>query len=375
MHTNFSAYWQTLDKKAIAQKIHQKTTADVERALTARFRSLEDLAALLSPAALPYLEQMAQQAYQLTRQRFGNVVSFYLPLYLSNLCTNHCTYCGFSTQNRIKRKTLTADELDLEIAAIKKMGYDHILLVTGEHDKKVGMAYFQDALAQIRPHFASVLMEVQPLAQEEYALLKTQGLDGVLCYQETYLADEYAKHHLRGSKQDFMYRLDTQDRLGRAKIDKIGLGALIGLSSDWRTDLYFVGAHLTYLQNKYWQSRYSISFPRLRPCMGGFSVASHMTDSQLVQVICAFRLCFEPVELSLSTRESPAFRNHVIPIAINSVSAGSKTQPGGYARQQAHLQQFSPDDERAPQVLAQELRARGLQPVFKDWDSYLGRSD
>lgn len=372
---HFSDYWQTLDWGHLALSLRAKTSADVENALQSSNRDLNDFMALISPAAEAYLEPMAQLAQQLTRQRFGNTVGFYLPLYLSNVCTNDCTYCGFSMSNRIKRKVLDEQEILNEIKAIKSMGYEHLLLVTGEHETKVGMAYFREKLKLIRPHFSALLMEVQPLQSEEYAELKTLGLDGVLVYQETYNAAEYAKHHLRGQKQDFIYRLDSQDRLGQAGIDKIGLGALIGLSNDWRTDIYFVGEHLNYLQNKYWQSRYSISFPRLRPCVGGLQPASQMSDKQLLQIICAFRLCFPEVELSLSTRESANFRNNVIPIAINTISAGSKTQPGGYADEDdKHLEQFSPDDERPPQIIAAELVKRGLQPVWKDWEPYLGRT-
>ncbi|UKH24238.1 2-iminoacetate synthase ThiH [Actinobacillus pleuropneumoniae] len=372
---HFSDYWQTLDWGHLALSLRAKTSADVENALQSSNRDLNDFMALISPAAEAYLEPMAQLAQQLTRQRFGNTVGFYLPLYLSNVCTNDCTYCGFSMSNRIKRKVLDEQEILNEIKAIKSMGYEHLLLVTGEHETKVGMAYFREKLKLIRPHFSALLMEVQPLQSEEYAELKTLGLDGVLVYQETYNAAEYAKHHLRGQKQDFIYRLDSQDRLGQAGIDKIGLGALIGLSNDWRTDIYFVGEHLNYLQNKYWQSRYSISFPRLRPCVGGLQPASQMSDKQLLQIICAFRLCFPEVELSLSTRESANFRNNVIPIAINTISAGSKTQPGGYAEEDdKHLEQFLPDDERPPQIIAAELVKRGLQPVWKDWEPYLGRT-
>ncbi|UKH16075.1 2-iminoacetate synthase ThiH [Actinobacillus pleuropneumoniae] len=372
---HFSDYWQMLDWGHFALSLRAKTSADVENALQSSNRDLNDFMALISPATEAYLEPMAQLAQQLTRQRFGNTVGFYLPLYLSNVCTNDCTYCGFSMSNRIKRKILDEQEILNEIKAIKSMGYEHLLLVTGEHETKVGMAYFREKLKLIRPHFSALLMEVQPLQSEEYVELKTLGLDGVLVYQETYNAAEYAKHHLRGQKQDFIYRLDSQDRLGQAGIDKIGLGALIGLSNDWRTDIYFVGEHLNYLQNKYWQSRYSISFPRLRPCVGGLQPASQMSDKQLLQIICAFRLCFPEVELSLSTRESANFRNNVIPIAINTISAGSKTQPGGYADEDdKHLEQFSPDDERPPQIIAAELVKRGLQPVWKDWEPYLGRT-
>ncbi|WP_427834384.1 2-iminoacetate synthase ThiH [Actinobacillus pleuropneumoniae] len=372
---HFSDYWQMLDWGHLALSLRAKTSADVENALQSSNRDLNDFMALISPATEAYLEPMEQLAQQLTRQRFGNTVGFYLPLYLSNVCTNDCTYCGFSMSNRIKRKILDEQEILNEIKAIKSMGYEYLLLVTGEHETKVGMAYFREKLKLIRPHFFALLMEVQPLQSEEYVELKTLGLDGVLVYQETYNAAEYAKHHLCGQKQDFIYRLDSQDRLGQAGIDKIGLGALIGLSNDWRTDIYFVGEHLNYLQNKYWQSRYSISFPRLRPCVGGLQPASQMSDKQLLQIICAFRLCFPEVELSLSTRESANFRNNVIPIAINTISAGSKTQPGGYAEEDDKLlEQFSPDDERPPQIIAAELVKRGLQPVWKDWEPYLGRT-
>lgn len=369
----FTDYWVSLDWSHIALSVRSQTARQVEQALNQSQRQLADFMALISPAAEPYLEQMAQLAQQLTRQRFGNVVSFYLPLYLSNLCSNDCSYCGFSMSNKIKRKTLNLEETLAECAAIKQLGYQHILLVTGEHQQKVGMDYFRQILPEIRPHFSALFMEVQPLQQAEYAELKQLGLDGVLVYQETYHAPQYAKHHLRGKKQDFLYRLDSQDRLAQAGIDKIGLGALLGLSEDWRTDLYFVAAHLSYLQQRYWNSRYSISFPRLRPCVGGVPPASLLSDKQLLQAICAFRLCFPEVELSLSTRESPHFRDNVIPIAINTISAGSKTQPGGYANQKQELDQFSPYDERSPQQVWQALVQRGLQPVWKDWDNYLGR--
>jgi 2-iminoacetate synthase len=291
--------------------------------------------ALLSPAASAYLEPLAQKAQRLTRQRFGNTVSFYVPLYLSNLCANDCTYCGFSMSNRIKRKTLEGAEIARECAAIREMGFEHLLLVTGEHQGKVGMDYFRQHLPGIRSQFASLQMEVQPMSTEEYAELK---------------------------------------RLGQAGIDKIGLGALIGLSDSWRVDCYMMAEHLMWLQQHYWQSRYSVSFPRLRPCAGGIEPASLMDERQLVQTICAFRLFSPEIELSLSTRESPWFRDNVIPLAINNVSAFSKTQPGGYADNHPELEQFSPHDARRPEDVARALEERGLQPVWKDWDSYLGRA-
>lgn len=375
MASDFSERLPSWNWDDLTLRINSKTARDVEQALNSAKLTREDFMALISPAAAPYLEPLAQRAQQLTRQRFGNVVSFYVPLYLSNLCANDCTYCGFSMSNYLKRKTLDAAEIERECAAIKALGFEHLLLVTGEHQRKVGMDYFRQHIPAIRRHFSSLMMEVQPLAQQDYAELKALGLDGVLVYQETYHPATYQLHHLRGQKQDFHWRLSTPDRLGRAGIDKIGLGALIGLSSSWRTDCYLLAEHLFYLQQTYWQSRYSISFPRLRPCAGGIEPASIMSEPQLVQLICAFRLFAPDVELSLSTRESAFFRDHMIPVAINSVSAGSKTQPGGYADDvPPELEQFEPHDNRTPQQVAQAIGAAGLQPVWKDWDDYLGRA-
>ncbi|WP_312315542.1 2-iminoacetate synthase ThiH [Atlantibacter sp.] len=369
----FTDRWRELDWDDIRLRINSKTPDDVERALHCARPGREEMMALLSPAAEALLEPLAQQAQRLTRQRFGHTVSFYVPLYLSNLCANDCTYCGFSMSNRIKRKTLDAGEIARECAAIKALGFDHLLLVAGEHQTKVGMDYFRTHFPAIRRQFASLQMEVQPLAEHEYAELKTLGLDGVMVYQETYHEAVYARHHLRGNKQDFFWRLETPDRLGRAGIDRIGLGALIGLSDSWRVDCYMVAEHLLWLQQHYWQSRYSVSFPRLRPCTGGVEPASIMDERQLVQTICAFRLLVPEVELSLSTRESPAFRDNVIPLAITSVSAFSKTQPGGYADDHPELEQFAPHDSRRPEVVAAALSRSGIQPVWKDWDSFLGR--
>jgi len=357
----------------IGMSIFSKTAADVERALSKPKRDLEDFKALISPAAEPYLERMAQQSLALTRKRFGNTMSLYIPLYLSNLCANACTYCGFSMENRIKRRTLTLDEIDAESAAIKKMKFDSVLLVTGEHETKVGMNYFRQVLPNIKKQFNYLAMEVQPLDQHDYAELKTLGLDAVMVYQETYQPRTYAEHHLRGNKMDFEYRLETPDRLAKAGIDKIGIGALIGLE-DWRTDCFFVAAHLDYLERTYWQTRYSISFPRLRPCEGGDSgdglqPKSIMNDKQLVQLICAYRLLNPEVELSLSTRESATFRDNVLPLGITSMSAASKTQPGGYASGEEELEQFEISDERSAADVESMIRQRGFDPVWRDWHS------
>lgn len=371
---SFIDRWQQLDWQQINQQIAGQSETAVQQAIASPHLSRQQFMALLSPAARPYLEPLADKAQYLTRQRFGHVINFYIPLYLSNLCSNHCTYCGFSMVNKIKRTVLSKQEILDECAAIKKMGLQNILLVTGEHQGKVGMDYFRQALDLIRPHFSSLTIEVQPMLTEEYAELKQRGLDGVLVYQESYHLDTYDKHHLRGNKKDFFFRLTSQDRLGQAHIDKIGLGVLIGLSDDWRTDCYYLAEHLLYLQKRYWRSRFTLSFPRLRPCQGGIEPASVMEEPELLQVICAFRLLMPDVELSLSTRESPYFRDHMVPIAINQISANSSTQPGGYAHPENHqLAQFSPHDTRSLTQVTDAMIKAGMQPVWKDWEPYLGR--
>ena len=371
---SFIDRWQELDWDDVGMQIRTKTALDVERALSAPRRTLQDFMALISPAAEPFLPRMAELAERLTRQRFGNTVGFYVPLYLSNLCANDCSYCGFSMSNRLKRKTLNSEEIERECLALKARGFDSVLLVTGEHETKVGMNYFREHLPRIRRHFSTLAMEVQPLSQAEYAELKTLGLDSVMVYQETYHAPAYARHHLRGNKQDIKWRLATPDRLGRAGIDKIGLGALIGLSPDWRADSYFVAEHLAWLERHHWQSRYSLSFPRLRPCTGGLEPEVTMSDRPLVLLICAWRLFSPTLDLSLSTRESPAFRNGALRLGITQMSAESRTQPGGYAEgDKEELEQFAIHDDRTLGDVADAVRQAGLQPVFKDWEAFLGR--
>ncbi|HAD44120.1 MAG TPA: 2-iminoacetate synthase ThiH, partial [Plesiomonas shigelloides] len=301
-------------------------------------------------------------------QRFGQAIQMYIPLYLSNLCSNECSYCGFSVNQPIRRLALSAEQIVREGAAIRSRGYQHLLLVSGEAESKVGAAYFRQALQLLRPQFAQLSLEVQPLTTAEYQMLVEEGLHAVLVYQETYQRAVYARHHLRGKKQDFDWRLETPDRLGRAGVSKIGVGALLGLA-DWRTDSWFTLQHVRLLEQTYWRSRYSISFPRLRPCSSNREQFSGMSERELVQLICACRIASPQAELSLSTRESAAFRDQVLPLGITSMSAESSTQPGGYAEQDARLEQFRIDDARSTAQVAAAIRARGFQPVWKDWES------
>jgi len=363
---SFKNIFDTYNWDETLQSVFSKTEADVLRALGNSKRDLEDFKALISPAAKPYLEQMAQLSRQLTKKRFGNTIQMYSPMYLSNECQNICTYCGFSMTNKIPRRTLTDAEILKEVEYIKSKGYDHILLVTGEANKTVGVDYINNALQLIRSHFSNITIEVQPLDQDEYEQLIDSGLYSVLVYQETYHRSAYKKHHPKGKKSNFDYRLDTPDRLGKAGIHKIGLGALFGLE-DWRADSFFTALHLKYLQKTYWKTKYSISFPRLRPHTGGLEPKVEMTDPDLVQLICAFRLLDEDVELSISTRESEVFRNNIVNLGITSISAESKTNPGGYAVAPESLEQFEISDERSTEEVAEMLKDQGLEVVWKDW--------
>lgn len=372
MTADFYAHWQQQDWHHVAMQGMGFTQADVASALRKITLSLPDFQALLSPAAEPFLVEMATKARQYTRQRFGNTQQLFAPLYLSNLCANECSYCGFSMSQKVKRRVLNATEIEQECRALQQMGIEQVLVVTGEHERKVGMPYFRQMVPIIRRYFSSVMLEVQPLYQADYVELRQLGVDAVMVYQESYHQPSYQRYHLKGQKANIRWRLECPDRLGQAGMDKIGLGVLFGLAN-WRTDATFLAMHLLYLQQRYWRSRFSLSVPRIRPCAGGIDVQHPMHDKQFVQLICAFRLLSPSLEISLSTRERAELRDQLVPIAITSSSTGSSTRPGGYAVDPQALEQFSIDDTRSPLQYRQRLHQLGLAPVFKDWDSYLGR--
>jgi 2-iminoacetate synthase len=366
---NFVDVWKSHDFAEVSRRIASKTAPDVRRAL-GRSRgsvSLEDLAALLSPAASPFLEEMAQACHQSTVKRFGRTMRLFAPLYLSNACANVCTYCGFSAHNKIKRKVLSDSEILEEARVLRSHGFDSVLLVTGETGR-VGREYLANALRLLRQHFSGLWIEVQPLPEEDYAALGEDGLSAVLVYQETYDAAAYARHHLSGPKADIEWRLGTPDRLGHAGIKKVGLGALFGLS-DWRADAWFTGLHLRHVETVHWRTRTAISFPRLRPHEGADIPVTPFNERELVQAACAFRLLSPEAELSLSTRESEAFRNKAFRLGFTSMSAGSRTNPGGYSSAPESLEQFEIDDGRSPAEVAAFLRSQGYEAVWKDWDS------
>lgn len=362
---------QSLSWDSITRGIQQKNNSDVMRALShAGAGSLDDLMALLSPAAEQHLEEMARISQELTLKRFGKTINLYIPLYLSNACINSCVYCGFNHHNRLRRSILTPAETEQEARQIQNMGFGHLLLVTGEHPRKAGFEYLREALRQVREMFSLVSMEVQPMAEDEYRVLSREGLNTVYVYQETYRKDHYGRYHPGGPKADFRYRLETPERLGKAGIHKVGLGVLLGLE-DWRTDFFFTGAHLRYLQKHFWRTNYSVSFPRLRPFAGSYQPNFPVSDRQLVQLITALRIFDENVEMALSTRESPHFRDHAFPLGITSMSAGSSTQPGGYSNEAKHLEQFEVADHRSPEEMVSMIEDRGYEAVWKNWDKAL----
>ena len=368
---SFTEIYNRHDWDEIKTQIYNKEACHVEAALRkSGIRSPDDLMALLSPAAGPYLEEMANVSHELTQKRFGKTLQMYIPLYLSNKCSNNCLYCGFRNENRIRRITLTENQILEEVKVIKSYGFDHILLVTGEAKKSAGIDYLENVFRLIRPFFPHISMEVQPMNQDEYSRLTKLGLNTVLVYQETY-GKRYPEFHPKGMKSDFYYRLETPDRLGAAQVHKIGLGCLLGLD-DWRTDSWFVGLHINYLKKKYWKTRYSVSFPRLRPAKGIIEPKVIVSDRDLVQLICAYRIYDENLELSLSTRESEKFRNNAIRLGITSISAGSKTEPGGYSARTGELEQFAINDSRTPGEIAEMISKIGYEPVWKDWDIYYG---
>lgn len=352
----------------IEKNIESRSRSDVESALGARSLNLDSLLSLLSPAAEPYIEEMAQQAHRLTLRRFGNVINLFAPLYLSNVCTNRCAYCGFNVQNPIARTTLTMDEILSEGKAIRDLGFRHLLLLTGEAPKIATMDFFKSALEVLRPLFPSLSVEIFPMDVASYTELIANGVEGLTVFQETYDQVFYKQVHLGGRKRDYRWRLEAPDRGGTAGFRRIGLGALLGLNN-WRVEGFFMGLHARYLAKTYWKSQIGISFPRLRPAAGAYQPHFPLSDPQFVQLMTALRLFLPDCALTLSTREPASLRDRLIPLGITTMSAGSHTEPGGYSHESHAEAQFAVSDSRPPDVVAEVIRQKGYEPVWKDWDA------
>ena len=355
------------------ERIMAKRAADVETALGKQRLTIDDFMALVSPAAAPYLEVMARLSRRYTQERFGKTISMYIPMYITNSCSNSCVYCGFNRHNKFDRVILTPEQIERECRAIRRLApFDNLLLVTGENPRAAGVDYTERALGICRPYFNNLSIEVMPLSSEDYYRLTQAGLNGVVCFQETYNRTNYKLYHPAGMKSDFEWRLGGFDRMGQAGVHKIGMGVLIGLE-EWRTDTTMLALHLQYLRKRYWKTRYSVNFPRMRPSEGHFQPNVVISDHELAQLTFAFRIFDHDVDISYSTRECAALRNGMATLGVTSMSAGSKTDPGGYEVYPQSLEQFAVSDERTPAQVAADLRSAGYEAVWKDWDKVFDR--
>ncbi|MDZ7642342.1 MAG: 2-iminoacetate synthase ThiH [Desulfurivibrio sp.] len=353
---------------ALGAEIRACGPAEVEAALRAPRPDRHDLAALLSPAAEECLPELARQAATLTSRRFGRVIQLYAPLYLSSYCANRCSYCGFSVDNEIPRRVLSLAEAEAEARILSQRGFEHILLVSGEAPARLGVDYLAELAHRLRADFAAISIEVQPLTELEYARLFAAGITGVAIYQETYEPRTYAEVHLGGIKADYRRRLEIPRRAALAGMREVGLGVLLGLA-DWRAEGLALGLHLAWLRKVAWRSALTVSFPRLRPAAGGFKPLVPTSEKNLAQLLFALRLFDPDVGLVLSTREEARFRDGMIGLAPTRYSAGSCTIPGGYGDQEAAGEQFAIGDQRELPEVAAAIRAKGYDPVRKDWDA------
>ena len=396
---SFVAEFNTLPLASLAKRSEQADLSAARESLAKSGLSLTDFAHLISPAAGELLETMGRRSQALTQQRFGKVIRLFAPLYLSNECINNCKYCGFSRDNPILRVTLTVDEVRREARALAEQGFRNILLVAGEHPKFVSNGYLAECVAALHEEIPSVSLEVGPMETEEYGPLVAAGADGLVVYQETYDRAIYDNMHTSGPKKNFEWRMETPERAYAAGFRRLGIGALYGLA-DWRYEALAVAAHADYLLRKCWKAQITISLPRLRPCAGEFEPLTHISDRELVQLVCAFRLMFPDVGLVLSTREPAKLRDGLFPLGITLVSAGSHTEPGGYTgagKEHIHQTvrgriveagasewatptnghatnatgQFNIADERSADEVAKLIQRLGYEPVWKDWDAAL----
>ncbi len=345
--------------------------AAIARAQEAAGLGLEDFALLISPAAAAHLERAARAAHRITAERFGKTIALFAPLYLSNECVSTCAYCGFSRENEVARRTLAPSEIAAEARILAERGFRHVLLVTGEHPKSVDAGYLADAIRTVRDAGAnSVAIEVAPLSVAEYRALARAGADGLTVYQETYDRAAYASVHLGGKKRDFAWRLGAPERGADAGMRRLGIGALLGLS-DWRAEAIALAAHAQFLLRRAWRASLSVSLPRLRPAAGGFAPTHPVCDRDFVLLLVALRLAFPDVGITLSTREAAAFRDRLVPLGVTQMSAGSRTEPGGYSAPRSAEPQFEIDDDRSPEEVADAIGRLGYDAVWKDWEASL----
>jgi len=350
-----------------AYDYNQYTAQDVERVLQSTNLNLNGFGALLSPAAQPYLEQMARKAQLETRKHFGTSICLFTPLYIANYCENHCVYCGFNCHNHIQRAKLTTEEIERELQAIAATGLQEILLLTGESRTASSVEYIGEAVKLAARYFRNVGIEIYPLNSEEYRYLNQCGADFVSVYQETYNPDKYEQVHLSGHKRVYPYRFYSQERALLGGMRGVAFGALLGLD-DFRKDAFATGLHAYYTQKKYPQAEISFSCPRMRPYIhNAYNNPNEVHETQLLQVMLAYRLFLPYAGITISTRERAGFRDHVVGMCATKISAGVNVGVGGHEEEQKGDEQFEISDPRTVDEVDAMLKERGLQPVYIDY--------
>ena len=352
----------------LKEQIVSCTGEDVQRSLHTDHLNTADLAAILSPAADISLKNMAARSAEITARRFGRTTQIYAPLYVSSFCTNRCSYCGFSADNKIERRILSLDEAEAEAMILHRRGFNHILLVSGEAPAKLGVEYLEKLAIRLRDRFAAISIEVQPLSTKEYGQLFDAGITAVAIYQETYDRHTYNEVHLSGQKCDYDFRLDTPARAAAGGMREVGIGALLGLA-DWRAEGLALGMHLAWLRKHFWKTALTVSFPRLRPAAGEFQPIINVTERDLSHLIFALRIFDPDVGIILSTREEARYRNGMIGLGPTRYSAGSCTAPGGYSNPESTGEQFAIGDHRPISEVCAAIKHKGYDPVRKDWDA------
>ena len=363
-----------ITEKEVFEKIKAATEEDVLASLASQSPGISDFLNLISPSALPRLADMASRASVIKKMHFGKTVKLYTPLYLSNYCINNCAYCGFNVTSKEPRKRLTVEEAFSEAEAIKSFGMDSILLVCGEDPNFITIDYLEELSSKLKNIFSYVAIEIYPLKQDGYERLFKAGVDGLTLYQETYDRGTYKRFHLSGPKADYDARIESLINGAKAGFRTLGIGALLGLY-DWRIEAFSMAAHAIWLKKHFWQSKIQFSFPRITAANAEFHVPAPVTETELEQMVYAFRIVFPESEISISTRENCEFRNKTAVNAASVLSAASSVVPGGYSEKESEdLGQFSLHDTRSAEEMQKELKELGLDVVYKDWDSiFTGR--
>lgn len=363
--------FDTLRLRAIAQST---CIEEIREIISKPKIAFDDYIKLLSDAATDVIEELAMKANEMTCRQFGKTILLYAPLYLGNECDNCCVYCGFSRKLSGKRMLLTVEDAVAEADVLYQQGFRHILLVSGDKRNRVTMDYLRELILRLHRKFSAISIEIYALDEAEYGMLHNVGVDGLTIYQEVYDRQKYHEYHPDGPKSDYDYRLQAPERAARAGFYRLNIGCLLGLGP-WFSESAALGFHLAYLSQVYWRCQLVVSIPRLSSSAAQFKVPNRISDAQLVQLICALRIFMPSLGISLSTREKKELRDHLIPIGITQMSAGSQTNPGGYSGRHYSKRQFEVADHRSLEQVIGAIAAAGYEPVFKDWDhAFIGQT-